>query len=163
MFQKKKAEKCKCCNKSKLYLKLSQIKSPNEGRCWISVSGFAAKKKPMLPHERCLPTLSKSPESFPPQKEKEKRKNHPENKNWSQKKHAVKTLKVSTTTTTGNSEHGHEPSSSCLELHSAAAAPPESQPKGGYLNSVTDQSPPTLCTDSSWRQKNKNQTANSSS
>jgi hypothetical protein len=106
----------------------------------------------MLPHERCLPTLPKSPESSPHKKKKKNERTIRKNKIRSQKKHAIKTLKVNTTTT-GNSEHGHEPSSNCLQLHSAA--PPDSQPKAGYLNSVTDQSPPTLCTDSVEDKKQK--------
>jgi hypothetical protein len=98
--------------------------------------------------------LCPNPQNLPPHKKKRKKERTiRKNKNRSQKKHAIKTLKVNTTTS-GNSEHGHEPSSNCLQLHSAAA-PPESQPKGGYLNSVTDQSPPTLCTDSVEDKKQK--------
>jgi hypothetical protein len=109
--------------------------------------GLLQKKKAcFLMKDACQ--LCPNPQKLPPPTKKNKKERTiRKNKNQSQKKHAIKTLKVNTTTT-GNSEHGHEPSSNCLQPHSAAAAaaaaPPESQPKGGYLNSVTDQSPPTL-------------------
>jgi hypothetical protein len=60
--------------------------------------GLLQKKICFLMKDACQ--LCPNPQNLPPTRK---------NKNRSQKKHAIKTLKVNTTTT-GNSEHGHEPS-----------------------------------------------------